>query len=92
VHKPKKHEENDIYIIPPNFIETETILGGMLRCEMPLRRHHALAAGIPVFKLPQPLTTDYHTCVHFTARRSVALIGKSGESPFFFYFLIYYVL
>ena len=26
-----KHEENDIYIIPPNFIKTGTIFGGTIK-------------------------------------------------------------
>jgi len=90
---PKKQDENDIYIIPPNFIETGTILGGMLKVRNAIEAGVlALAAGIPVFKLPLPLTTRIIIlCFTSLPLALVALIGISGESlsSFIFKFIMY---
>ena len=45
-----KHEENDVYIIPPNFIETGTILGGTIKFRNAAEAVIlSLLIGIPVF-------------------------------------------
>ena len=53
-----RQEENDIYIIPPNFIDTGTVFGGTIKLR---NAAEALAAslliGLPVFHLPVTLTT-----------------------------------
>lgn len=47
-----KHEENDVYIIPPNFIETGTILGGAIRFRNAVEAVIlSLLIGIPVFHI-----------------------------------------
>jgi len=90
---PKKQDENDIYIIPPNFIESGTFFGGMLKVRNAIEAGIlALVAGFPVFKLPLPLTTRIIIlCFTSLPLALVALIGISGESlsSFIFKFIIY---
>lgn len=51
-------EENDIYIIPPNFIDTGTIFGGTIKLRNAVEALIlALLIGVPVFQLPVTLTT-----------------------------------
>ncbi|MBR2128705.1 MAG: hypothetical protein IJ940_07560, partial [Bacteroidales bacterium] len=46
-------EEKDIYIIPPNFIETGTIFGGTIKIRNALEAGIlALGIGIPVIYIP----------------------------------------
>ncbi len=53
-----KHEENDVYIIPPNFIETGTIFGGTIKLRNAAEAVIlSLLIGVPVFHLPVTLTT-----------------------------------
>lgn len=90
---PKKQDENDIYIIPPNFMESGTFFGGMLKVRNAIEAGIlALAAGFPVFKLPLPLTTRIIIlCLTSLPLALVALIGISGESlsSFILKFIVY---
>ena len=53
-----EHETKDTYIIPPNFIEGGTLLGGMFRTRNVIEAVTlALAAGLPVLGLGFSLTT-----------------------------------
>lgn len=53
-----KHEENDVYVIPPNFIETGTIFGGTIKFRNAAEAVIlSLLIGFPVFHLPVTLTT-----------------------------------
>jgi len=36
-----RHEENDIYIIPPNFIDTGTVFGGTIKLRNRQQIHYA---------------------------------------------------
>lgn len=84
--------ENDFYIIPPNFVETGTILGGMFKARNAIEAGIlAVALGIPVFViLPLGLTGRIIVlCLTALPLALVALIGISGESlsSFLFIFL-----
>ena len=75
--------DHDIYIIPPNFIETGTFFGGMFRARNVIEAGRlALAIGTPVFLcLPFGLTARIIAlCLTALPVALVALIGISGES------------
>lgn len=58
-----RQEENDIYIIPPNFIETGTIFGGTIKLRNAAEALLlSLLIGFPVFHLPATLTTKIIIC------------------------------
>lgn len=53
-----RHEENDIYIIPPNFIDTGTVFGGTIQLRNAAEALVlSLLIGFPVFHIPATLTT-----------------------------------
>ena len=75
--------DHDIYIIPPNFIETGTFFGGMFRARNVIEAGIlAFAIGTPVFLfLPFGLTARIIAlCLTALPVALVALIGISGES------------
>ena len=75
--------DHDIYIIPPNFIETGTFFGGMFRARNVIEAGIlALAIGKPVFLcLPFGLAARIIAlCLTALPVALVALIGISGES------------
>ena len=75
--------DHDIYIIPPNFIETGTFFGGMFRARNVIEAGIlAFAIGTPVFLfLPFGLTARIIAlCLAALPVALVALIGISGES------------
>ena len=75
--------DHDIYIIPPNFIETGTFFGGMFRARNVIEAGIlALAIGTPVFLcLPFGLAAPIIAlCLTALPVALVALIGISGES------------
>lgn len=88
-----KPEENDIYIIPPNFIETGTILGGSIKLRNAAEAVAlSLLIGIPVFHLPATLTTKIIiACLTVLPIALFAVIGIGGESlsSFVINFFIY---
>lgn len=77
-----KHEENDVYIIPPNFIETGTILGGTIKFRNAAEAVIlSLLIGIPVFHIPVTLTTRIIiACLTVLPVALFAIIGIGGES------------
>lgn len=77
-----KHEENDIYIIPPNFIETGTIFGGTIKFRNAAEAIFlSLIIGFPVFHIPVTLTTRIIiTCLTALPAALFAIIGIGGES------------
>lgn len=75
--------DHDIYIIPPNFIESGTFFGGMFRARNVIEAGILVfAIGAPVFLfLPFGLTTRIIIlCLTALPVGLVALIGISGES------------
>ena len=75
--------DHDIYIIPPNFIETGTILGGMFKIRNAIEAGIlAVAIGVPVFLfVPLGFTARIIVlCLTALPAALVALIGISGES------------
>lgn len=76
------HEVHETYIIPPNFIESGTFMGGMFKVRNTFEAGFiAFAVGFPVFHLPFSLTTKI-IVFRLTALPLflLALIGISGES------------
>ena len=75
--------DRDTYIIPPNFIESGTFFGGMLKARNVIEAGIlAFAIGVPVFSLlPLGLTARIIAlCLTALPAALVALIGVSGES------------
>ena len=75
--------DHDMYIIPPNFIESGTFFGGMFRARNVIEAGIlAFAIGVPVFMfVPFGLTTRIIIlCLTALPAALVALIGISGES------------
>lgn len=88
-----KQERQDIYVIPPNFIESGTFFGGMLKIRNTFEAGVlALGAGVPVLCLGVSLTAKI-IILCFTALPLgiLALVGISGESlsSFAFIFIKY---
>ena len=77
-----EHETRDTYIIPPNFIEGGTLLGGMFRTRNVIEAVVlALAVGLPVLGLGFSLTTRIILlCLTALPLALLALIGISGNS------------
>jgi len=77
-----KQEENDIYIIPPNFIDTGTLFGGTIKLRNAAEAFVlSLLVGIPVFHLPVTLTTKIIiACLTVLPLALFAIIGIGGES------------
>ena len=74
--------EHDSYYIPPNFIESGTIFGGMFRLRNVIEAGIlAAAVGVPVFLLDLTLTVKIIIlCLTALPAGLLALIGISCES------------
>ena len=77
-----EHEELDVYVIPPNFIEGGKLFGGMFKMRNAIEAGIlAGGCGIMVFKLPVTLTTKIIIlCVTSLPLAIFGLIGVDGES------------
>ena len=77
-----RNDENDIYVIPPNFIETGTVFGGTIKLRNAAEATViALLIGIPVFHIPVSLTARIIiACLTVLPATLFALIGIGGES------------
>ena len=77
-----RHEENDIYIIPPNFIDTGTVFGGTIKLRNAAEALVlSLLIGFPVFHIPATLTTRIIVaCLTVLPAALFAVIGINGES------------
>ena len=75
-------EENDMYIIPPNFIDTGTIFGGTIKlCNALEALILGILIGYPVFHLPFTLTARIIiACLTVLPVCLFAIIGIGGES------------
>ena len=91
--KPNEHDinEHDTYIIPPNFIESGTFFGGLLKARNAVEAGILiLAVGIPVFSLSLPFTMRIIiSCLTALPLGLLALIGVSGESLSAFIFAFF---
>lgn len=87
----EKQERQDIYVIPPNFIESGTFFGGMLKVRNAIEAGIlTLGVGVPVFYLGVSLTAKI-IILCFTALPLglFGLIGISGESLSSFAFIFF---
>ncbi|MCL2773572.1 MAG: PrgI family protein [Oscillospiraceae bacterium] len=90
----KNNEKNkNLYIIPPNFIESGTFFGGMFKVRNAIEAGIlAFIVGLPIFSLNLTLTTRIIIiCLTALPLAMFALIGISGESlsSFIFIFIKY---
>lgn len=87
------NDENDVYIIPPNFIDTGTVLGGSMKLRNAVEALGLiLMIGFPVFHLPFSLTTRIIiACITVLPAALFATIGIGGESltEFLFHFMVF---
>ena len=74
------NDENDVYIIPPNFIDTGTVLGGSVKLRNAVEALGlVLMIGLPVFHLPFSLTTRIIiACITVLPAALFAIIGIGG--------------
>ena len=77
-----RNEERDVYVIPPNFIEGGTLLGGMFKTRNVIEAGVlGLLVGLPVLNLSFSLTTKVIIlCLTALPLVLVALIGIAGSS------------
>ncbi len=77
-----RNEERDVYVIPPNFIEGGTLLGGMFKTRNVIEAGVlGLLVGLPVINLGFSLTTRVIIlCLTALPLVLIALIGISGSS------------
>lgn len=77
-----QQDERDIYLIPPNFIEGGTLLGGMFKTRNVVEASILAAViGLPVLNLNLSLTTRIIIlCLTALPVVLVALVGISGSS------------
>jgi hypothetical protein len=87
----EKHENQNIYVIPPNYIESGTFFGGMLKARNAIEAGIlVLAVGLPVFHLGLPLTPKIIIlCLTALPLGLFALIGISGESLTSFIYIFF---
>lgn len=88
------HEDWDTYIIPPNFIEGGTFLGGMFKVRNVIEACIlALLVGVPVLSLDASLTARIIIlCLTALPLALIALIGISGGSLTSFIILFFMFL
>ncbi len=86
-----KRDEQDIYYIPPNFIDSGTVLGGMIKLRNAIEAAVLAAAfGIPICMLTLSLTAKVIIlCMTVLPVGILALIGFSGESLFSFIYTFF---
>lgn len=88
-----KPEENNAYIIPPNYVDTGTVFGGTIKLRNAAEAVAlSLLIGIPVFQLPLKLTTKIIICcLTVLPAALLAVIGINGDSltGFLFSFILY---
>lgn len=79
---PYKKEDVDTYVIPPNFIDTGTVFGGLFKLRNVIEAGIIVVViGLPVFRLPLSLTVKIIIlCVTALPLALFALIGIGGES------------
>lgn len=77
-----QEEVFDTYVIPPNFIDTGTIMGGMFGLRNAIEAAVIMVSiGFPVFHLPLSLTSKIIVlCITALPLTLLALIGVAGES------------
>jgi hypothetical protein len=84
-----KQDNHNVYIIPPNFIESGTFFGGMFKIRNAIEAGVlAAATGLPILYLGVPLTTRIIIlCLTSLPLALFALIGIAGESLSVFAFI-----
>ena len=77
-----QQDERDIYLIPPNFIEGGTLLGGMFKTRNVVEAAIlAVVIGLPIFSLELSLTARIIIlCLTALPMVLVALVGIGGSS------------
>ena len=78
----KPNEERDIYYIPPNFLASGRLFGGMIRARNAIEACVlVLMTGIPIIKLPMSLTVRIIIlCLLPLPLGIFGIIGFEGDS------------
>lgn len=78
----EQEERHDTYIIPPNFIESGSVFGGMFKLRNAIEAGAALLlAGFPIVSTSLSLTAKIIIlCLTALPLGLLALIGVNGES------------
>ena len=78
----KPNEERDIYYIPPNFLASGRLFGGMIRARNAIEACVlVLLTGIPIIKLPMSLTVRIIIlCLLPLPLGIFGIIGFEGDS------------
>ena len=78
----KPNEERDIYYIPPNFLASGRLFGGMIRARNAIEACVlVLLTGIPIIKLPMSLTVRIiFLCLLPLPLGIFGIIGFEGDS------------
>ena len=78
----KPNEERDIYYIPPNFLASGRLFGGMIRARNAIEACVlVLLTGVPIIKLPFSLTTRIIIlCLVSLPLGIFGVIGFEGDS------------
>ena len=78
----KPNEERDIYYIPPNFLTSGRLFGGMIRARNAIEACVlVLLSGFPIIKLPLSLTTRIILlCLISLPLGIFAVVGFEGDS------------
>lgn len=75
-------DRQDVFVIPPNFIESGTFFGGMFKVRNVIEAGIlALAVGVPVFNMDVTLTTKIVIlCLTALPLAILGIVGIAGES------------
>ena len=78
----KPNEDRDVYYIPPNFLTSGRLFGGMIRARNAIEACVlVLLTGVPIIKLPFSLTTRIIIlCLVSLPLRIFGVIGFEGDS------------
>ena len=89
----EEQEKKDVYLIPPNFIDTGTLFGGMMKARNAFEAVvFVLTISVPILKINITLTTKVILlCLTALPVGLFAVIGIAGESltSFIYHFLLY---
>lgn len=78
----KPNEDRDVYYIPPNFLTSGRLFGGMIRARNAIEACVlVLLTGVPIIKLPFSLTTRIIIlCLVSLPLGIIGVIGFEGDS------------
>ena len=78
----QQEEKREVYFIPPNFLTSGRLFGGMIRVRNAIEACVlVLLTGIPILKIPAPLTTRVIILILITLPAGVfGVVGIEDDS------------